>query len=74
MAEPKVQVVTIPDDIEVVVVSDDIEVVNDHISNVKIKNIWTDTINFESGSIASGETGLITAAEAEALSDYVQKV
>jgi|APFre7841882793_1041355.scaffolds.fasta_scaffold116650_1 hypothetical protein len=41
---------------------------------VKIKNIWTDAINFESGLIASGEIGLITAAEAEALSDYVQKV
>ena len=41
---------------------------------VKIKNIWTDTINFESGPIASGETGLITAAEAEALHEYVEKV
>lgn len=40
---------------------------------VKIKNIWTDVINFESGPIAPGETGIITAAEAEALSDYVEK-
>jgi hypothetical protein len=41
---------------------------------VKIKNIWTDTINFESGPIAPGETGTITAAEAEALHAYVEKV
>lgn len=42
--------------------------------SVKIKNIWTDVINFESGPIAPGETGNITAVEAEALSDYVEKV
>jgi len=66
MAEPKIQTIT--------VAIDGIEIVNDHVSNVKIKNIWENEISFESGIIAPGETGLITAAEAEALHVYVEKV
>ena len=41
---------------------------------VKVKNIWEAPINFETCTLAPGETGTITAAEAEALFDYVQKV
>jgi hypothetical protein len=41
---------------------------------VKVKNIWTDPINFESGVIAPNAEGEVSLAEAEALSDYVQKV
>jgi len=41
---------------------------------VKIKNIWTDPINFESGVIEPNAEGEVSLAEAEALSDYVQKV
>ncbi len=41
---------------------------------VKVKNIFTDPISFESGVIAPNAEGEVTIAEAEALSDYVQKV
>jgi len=41
---------------------------------VKVKNIWTDPISFESGVIAPNAEGEVSLAEAEALSDYVQKV
>jgi hypothetical protein len=50
------------------------DIVNDHVSNIKIKNIFEETIIFESGAIAPNELGTATAAEAEALFDYVQKV
>jgi hypothetical protein len=41
---------------------------------VKVKNIWTDPISFESGIIAPNEEGEVTLAEADALSEFVQKV
>jgi hypothetical protein len=41
---------------------------------VKVKNIFTDPISFESGVIAPNAEGEVSLAEAEALSDYVQKV
>lgn len=41
---------------------------------VKVKNIWTDPISFESGVIAPNAEGEVSLAEAEALSDYVHKV
>lgn len=41
---------------------------------VKVKNIWTDPISFESGVIAPNAEGEVSLAEAEALSDYVKKV
>lgn len=66
MDEPKIQATTVS--------IDDIEIANDHVSNVRIKNIWENEISFESGIIAPGETGLITAAEAEALHMYVERV
>jgi hypothetical protein len=50
------------------------DIVNDHVSNIKIKNIFEETIIFESGAIAPNELGTATAAEAEALFAYVQKV
>jgi hypothetical protein len=41
---------------------------------VKVKNIWTDPISFESGVITPNAEGEVSLAEAEALSDYVKKV
>ena len=41
---------------------------------VKVKNIWTEVISFESGLIAPGDEGIVTLAEAEALAEFVQKV
>jgi hypothetical protein len=41
---------------------------------VKVKNIWQEVINFQSGPLTPGEEGTITLAEAEALSEFVQKV
>ena len=41
---------------------------------VKVKNIWESPINFETCTLAPGEEGVISIAEAEALSAYVQKV
>ena len=72
MAEPKTPIVEKP--IVETVSINGIEIVNDHISNIKIKNIWENEISFESGIISPGKTGLITAPEAEALHIYVEKV
>lgn len=41
---------------------------------VKVRNIWEAPINFQSGTLAPGEEGTISLAEAEALAAYVQKV
>ena len=41
---------------------------------VKVKNIWEAPINFETCTLAPGEEGTISVAEAEALSAYVEKV
>lgn len=41
---------------------------------VKVKNIWTDPISFESGVIAPNAEGEVTIAEAEALSEFLKKV
>jgi hypothetical protein len=41
---------------------------------VKVKNIWEAPINFETCTLAPGEEGTISLAEAEALAAYVQKV
>ena len=44
------------------------------VKTVKVKNIWEAPINFETCTLAPGEEGTISIAEAEALSAYVQKV
>ena len=44
------------------------------VKTVKVKNIWESPINFETCTLAPGEEGVISIAEAEALSAYVKKV
>jgi hypothetical protein len=41
---------------------------------VKVKNIFTDPISFESGVIAPNAEGEVTIAEAEAFSEFLKKV
>lgn len=41
---------------------------------VKVKNIFTDPISFESGVIAPNAEGEVTIAESEALSEFLKKV
>ena len=50
------------------------DIINDHISNIKIKNISEQAIEFESGVITPDELGTATAPEAEALSKFIEKV
>lgn len=70
MAEPKVVVEEPKNTVSI----NGKDVVNNHVSNIKIKNISEQAIEFESGVIAPNENGTATAAEAEALSEFIERV